>query len=464
MLKGKTILIGVTGSIAAYKAADLASRLIKQHARVHVIMTRNACQFISPITFETLTGQKCITDTFDRNHPFEVEHISLAKQADLAIVAPATANIIAKMAYGLADDMLSTTLLACTCPVLVSPAMNTRMYDHPATRSNLEVLRERGVRIIEPSSGRLACGDEGKGKLPDPADLVDRILLEIACKKDLAGKKILVTAGPTCEAIDPVRFITNHSSGKMGYAIARAAALRGAEVTLVSGPVGLEAPAGVKRVPITSAHDLFEAVTAVSGQQDIIIKAAAVADYRPASVSDEKIKKADNDLSIALERTEDTLQYLGSHKPEGQILCGFAMETSDLENRARAKLHKKNLNMIVANNVKVAGAGFGTDTVRLAGSPCASEMNREVRLAGSRCVADSCICSSAYAVEAEPETVGNDRNRRQKIRKGKRRRISADTSSLFLHLFVQETILFFLFSSATGVSQAGSQGVILYQR
>ena len=339
MLKGKTILIGVTGSIAAYKAADLASRLIKQHARVHVIMTRNACQFISPITFETLTGQKCITDTFDRNHPFEVEHISLAKQADLAIVAPATANIIAKMAYGLADDMLSTTLL-----------------------SNLEVLRERGVRIIEPSSGRLACGDEGKGKLPDPADLVDRILLEIACKKDLAGKKILVTAGPTCEAIDPVRFITNHSSGKMGYAIARAAALRGAEVTLVSGPVGLEAPAGVKRVPITSAHDLFEAVTAVSGQQDIIIKAAAVADYRPASVSDEKIKKADNDLSIALERTEDTLQYLGSHKPEGQILCGFAMETSDLENRARAKLHKKNLNMIVANNVKVAGAGFGTDT------------------------------------------------------------------------------------------------------
>ena len=362
MLKGKTILIGVTGSIAAYKAADLASRLIKQHARVHVIMTRNACQFISPITFETLTGQKCITDTFDRNHPFEVEHISLAKQADLAIVAPATANIIAKMAYGLADDMLSTTLLACTCPVLVSPAMNTRMYDLPATQSNLEVLRERGVRIIEPSSGRLACGDEGKGKLPDPADLVDRILLEIACKKDLAGKKILVTAGPTCEAIDPVRFITNHSSGKMGYAIARAAALRGAEVTLVSGPVGLEAPAGVKRVPITSAHDLFEAVTAVSGQQDIIIKAAAVADYRPASVSDEKIKKADNDLSIALERTEDTLQYLGSHKPEGQILCGFAMETSDLENRARAKLHKKNLNMIVANNVKVAGAGFGTDT------------------------------------------------------------------------------------------------------
>ena len=366
MLKGKTILIGVTGSIAAYKAADLASRLMKQHAQVHVIMTENAAKFISPITFETLTNRKCITDTFDRNyptdHPVEVEHIALAKKADLVIVAPATANIIAKMAYGIADDMLSTTLLACTCPVLVSPAMNTRMYEHPATQANLAVLKERGVKIIEPSSGHLACGDEGKGKLPDPADLVDRILLEIACEKDLAGKKILVTAGPTQEAVDPVRFITNHSSGKMGYAVARAAALRGAEVTLVSGPVSLTPPAGVKLVPITSARDLFDAVTAVSDQQDIIIKAAAVADYRPASVSDEKIKKADSDLSLALERTEDTLQYLGQHKREGQILCGFAMETSDLENKARGKLKKKNLDMIVANNVKVAGAGFGTDT------------------------------------------------------------------------------------------------------
>ena len=354
MLKGKTILIGVTGSIAAYKAADLASRLMKQHAQVHVIMTENAAKFISPITFETLTNRKCITDTFDRNyptdHPVEVEHIALAKKADLVIVAPATANIIAKMAYGIADDMLSTTLLACTCPVLVSPAMNTRMYEHPATQANLAVLKERGVKI------------EGKGKLPDPADLVDRILLEIACEKDLAGKKILVTAGPTQEAVDPVRFITNHSSGKMGYAIARAAALRGAEVTLVSGPVSLTPPAGVKLVPITSARDLFDAVTAVSDQQDIIIKAAAVADYRPASVSDEKIKKAESDLSLALERTEDTLQYLGQHKREGQILCGFAMETSDLENKARGKLKKKNLDMIVANNVKVAGAGFGTDT------------------------------------------------------------------------------------------------------
>jgi phosphopantothenoylcysteine decarboxylase/phosphopantothenate--cysteine ligase len=366
MLKGKTILIGVTGSIAAYKAADLASRLMKQHAQVHVIMTENGAKFVSPITFETLTGRKCITDTFDRNypsdHPIEVEHISLAKKADLVMVAPATANIIAKMACGIADDMLSTTLLACTCPVLVSPAMNTHMYEHPATQANLDILRARGVKIIEPASGHLACGDEGKGKLPDPAFLVDCILAEIACPKDLAGKKILVTAGPTCEAIDPVRFITNHSSGKMGYAIAQAAALRGADVTLVSGPVSLAPPLGVRLVKITSARDLFAAVTAVSESQDIIIKAAAVADYRPAAVSDEKIKKADNDLSILLARTEDTLQYLGSHKPEGQILCGFAMETSDMENRARIKLKKKNLDMIVANNVKGAGAGFGTDT------------------------------------------------------------------------------------------------------
>ena len=366
MLKGKTVLLGVTGSIAAYKAADLASRLMKQHAQVHVIMTENAAKFISPITFETLTNRKCITDTFDRDypsdHPVEVEHIVLAKKADLVIVAPATANIIAKMAYGIADDMLSTTLLACTCPVLVSPAMNTKMYEHPATQANLAVLRQRGVKIIEPSSGLLACGDEGKGKLPEPAVLVDHILAEIACPKDLTGKKILVTAGPTREALDPVRFITNHSSGKMGYAIAHAAALRGADVTLVSGPVSLTPPLGVKLVPITSAHDLFCAVTAVSAEQDIIIKAAAVADYRPVSVSDEKIKKADNDLSLSLARTEDTLQYLGEHKPEGQILCGFAMETSDLENKARAKLKKKNLDMIVANNVKVAGAGFGTDT------------------------------------------------------------------------------------------------------
>lgn len=363
MLKGKTVIIGVTGSIAAYKAADLASRLVKEHAEVHVIMTRNATKFIHPITFETLTKQKCLTDTFDRNFQFEVEHVELAKKADLMIVAPASANILAKMAHGIADDMLSTTLLACTtCPVLVSPAMNTRMYEHPATQENLKILASRGVKIIEPASGRLACGDEGKGKLPDPSYLVQRILLEIACEKDLAGRKILVTAGPTREALDPVRYITNHSSGKMGYAIAAAAAQRGAEVTLVSGPVAIEPPVGVKLIPITSAGDLFRAVTSCSDEQDIIIKAAAVADYRPASVSDEKMHKADGDLSIALERTEDTLQYLGDHKKEGQLLCGFAMETSGLEERALKKLKKKNLDMICANNVKVEGAGFGTDT------------------------------------------------------------------------------------------------------
>ena len=363
MLKGKTVIIGVTGSIAAYKAADLASRLVKEHAEVHVIMTRNATKFIHPITFETLTKQKCLTDTFDRNFQFEVEHVELAKKADLMIVAPASANILAKMAHGIADDMLSTTLLACTtCPVLVSPAMNTRMYEHPATQENLKILASRGVKIIEPASGRLACGDEGKGKLPDPSYLVQRILLEIACEKDLAGRKILVTAGPTREALDPVRYITNHSSGKMGYAIAAAAALRGAEVMLVSGPVAIEPPVGVKLIPITSAGDLFRAVTSCSDEQDIIIKAAAVADYRPVSVSDEKMHKADGDLSIALERTEDTLQYLGDHKKEGQLLCGFAMETSGLEERALKKLKKKNLDMICANNVKVEGAGFGTDT------------------------------------------------------------------------------------------------------
>ena len=362
LIKGKTIVVGVTGGIAAYKSAQLVSDLVKLGCDVHVVMTHNAQYFIHPITFETLTNHKCLTDTFDRNFEFHVEHVALSQRADAFLIAPATADLIGKAANGIADDMLSTTLLACTCPVLVSPAMNTRMYEHPATQANLAVLKERGVKIIEPSSGHLACGDEGKGKLPEPALLVDCILAEIACPKDLAGKKILVTAGPTREAIDPVRFITNHSSGKMGYAIAHAAALRGAEVTLVSGPVSLTPPFGVKLVSITSAHDLFCAVTSVSKEQDIIIKAAAVADYRPVTVSDEKIKKADNDLSLSLARTEDTLQYLGAHKPDGQILCGFAMETSDLENKARAKLVKKNLDMIVANNVKVAGAGFGTDT------------------------------------------------------------------------------------------------------
>ena len=362
MLKGKTVILGVTGSIAAYKAADLASRLVKQHAEVQVIMTGNAAYFIHPITFETLTGRKCLTDTFDRNFEFEVEHISLAKKADLMVIAPATANVIAKFACGIADDMLTTTFLACTCPVLIAPAMNTRMYENAATQDNIRTLKSRGIQFIEPAFGHLACGDEGKGKLEDPAVIADRILRAIAFEKDLAGKKILVTAGPTREAIDPVRFISNHSTGKMGYAVARMASMRGAEVTLVSGPVGLTPPEGVRVIPVASAGDLFRAVTGEADAQDVIIKAAAVADYRPSSVSSEKMKKADNDLSIALERTEDTLQYLGDHKRPGQILCGFAMETSDLDARAAEKLKKKNLDMIVANNVKVEGAGFGTDT------------------------------------------------------------------------------------------------------
>lgn len=362
MLKGKTVILGVTGSIAAYKAANLASLLKKQHADVHVIMTRNGTQFINPITFESLTGNKCLVDTFDRNFQFQVEHVELAKRADLAIVGPATANVMAKLAHGLADDMLTTTLLACQCPKLIAPAMNTRMYEKPVTRDNEETLRRYGWKVIAPAVGYLACGDTGAGKFPDEKLILEHILREIAFPKDLAGKKILITAGPTQEAIDPVRYITNHSSGKMGYALARMAMLRGADVTLVTGKVALEPPHFVEVVPITTARELFEAVTLRSGVQDMIIKAAAVADYRPAVWADEKLKKSDAELSIALERTEDTLQYLGEHKKKGQLLCGFAMETSRLEERAREKLERKNLDLIAANNVKVAGAGFGTDT------------------------------------------------------------------------------------------------------
>ena len=362
MLTGKTVILGVTGSIAAYKAADLASRLKKQHADVHVIMTKNAGYFINPITFETLTGNKCLTDTFDRNFSFEVEHISLAKKADLALVAPATANVLAKLANGIADDMLTTTLLACTCPIMAAPAMNTRMYENPITQDNLAFLQGYGYRVIEPAEGLLACGDSGKGKFPEPADIMEYVLRELAFEKDLRGKKILVTAGPTQEAIDPVRYITNHSSGKMGYAIARMAMLRGAEVTLVTGQCALTPPPFVEVVPITSAADLFEEVTMRAGGMDYIIKAAAVADYRPAQVSNEKLKKSDSDLFLELERTEDTLQYLGDHKMSGQLLCGFAMETSDMEARAKQKLARKNLDMIVANNLKVEGAGFAGDT------------------------------------------------------------------------------------------------------
>ena len=362
MLKNKTIILGVSSSISAYKAADLASALVKEHADVHVIMTKNAMNIINPITFETLTGNKCLTDTFDRNFKYDVAHVELAKAADLAIVAPATANVAAKLAHGIADDMLTTTLLACTCPKLIAPAMNTRMYENPVTQDNLKLLEKYGWTIIEPESGHLACGDSGKGKLPAILVLKEYILREIALKKDLKGKKVLVTAGPTQEALDPVRFLTNHSSGKMGYALARIAMLRGADVTLVSGQVSLDKPMFVDVIPIVSAEDMFQAVTSRAEEQDIIIKAAAVADYRPAQVSDEKMKKSDDELNIELERTKDILQYLGEHKKAGQLLCGFAMETSDLESRARVKLVKKNLDMIVANNLKVAGAGFGTDT------------------------------------------------------------------------------------------------------
>ncbi len=362
MLKDKYVILGVTGSIAAYKAAALASALKKLRCDVQVIMTKNAQNFIHPVTFETLTGRKCLTDTFDRNFSFEVEHISVAKQADLALIAPASANVIGKLAGGIADDMLTTTLLACTCRKLISPAMNTAMYENPALQNNLNTLRSYGYEIIEPASGHLACGDTGRGKMPEPEVLLSYILKEIACKKDLSGKKVLVTAGPTQEAIDPVRVITNHSTGRMGYALARAAMLRGADVTLVSGPVSLAPPPFVTVVPVRSADDMFQAVTAVSDQQDIIIKAAAVADYTPVFVSGEKVKKKDGDMNIPLKRTEDILKYLGEHRREGQFLCGFSMETEHMIENSQKKLFSKQVDMIAANNLKTAGAGFGTDT------------------------------------------------------------------------------------------------------
>ena len=362
MLKGKTVILGVTGSIAAYKAANLASMLKKQHADVQVIMTKNATQFINPITFESLTGNKCLVDTFDRNFQFQVEHVALAKRADLAIVAPATANIMAKLAHGLADDMLTTTLLACRCPKLIAPAMNTRMYENPVTQDNMDLLRKYGFRIIEPAVGHLACGDTGAGKLPPETLLLECILDEIAMEKDMKGLHVLITAGPTMEAIDPVRFISNHSTGKMGYALARVCRRRGAEVTLVSGKTNLEAPYGVTLVPVTSAQDMFEAVSSRAKEQDMIIKAAAVADYRPVTVAENKIKKSPGDMSIALERTTDILAWLGEHRQEGQVLCGFAMETEHMVEHAKEKLTRKHVDMIAANNVKVAGAGFGTDT------------------------------------------------------------------------------------------------------
>ena len=362
MLKGKTVLLGVTGSIAAYKIAYLASALKKLHADVHVLMTKNATNFINPITFESLTGNKCLVDTFDRNFQFQVEHVSIAKKADVVMIAPASANVIGKLAHGIADDMLTTTVMACKCKKIISPAMNTNMFENPIVQDNLKILEHYGYEVIQPASGYLACGDTGAGKMPEPQTLLAYIEKEIACEKDLKGKKILVTAGPTQEAIDPVRYITNHSSGKMGYSVAKAAMLRGADVTLVSGRTAIEPPMFVKVVPIVTAKEMFDAVTSVSDEQDIIIKAAAVADYRPKHIANEKVKKSDSEMSLELEKTDDILKYLGEHRKDGQFLCGFSMETENMVENSRKKLEKKKLDMIAANNLKVAGAGFQGDT------------------------------------------------------------------------------------------------------
>lgn len=362
MLRGKCILLGVTGSIAAYKAASLASRLMKLHAEVHVLMTRNAAEFINPITFETLTGNKCLIDTFDRNFQFSVEHVSIAKKADLLLIAPASANVIGKLACGIADDMLTTTAMACTCPKIISPAMNTRMFENPVVQDNLKRLAHYGWEIVQPAVGMLACKDVGAGKMPEPETLVEYVLRAAAYEKDLKGKKLLVTAGPTQEPLDPVRYLTNHSTGKMGYAIAKMAMLRGADVTLVTGKTALEPPMFVRVIPVTTAREMFEAVTKRAPEQDIIIKAAAVADYRPKYVSGEKIKKSGETSVLELEKTDDILKYLGEHKCDGQFLCGFSMETEHMVENSRQKLKKKHLDMIAANNLKMAGAGFGTDT------------------------------------------------------------------------------------------------------
>ena len=362
MLKGKTVVLGVTGSIAAYKMANVASMLVKLHADVHVIMTENACQFITPVTFETLTGNKCMVDTFDRNFQFHVAHISIAKKADVLLVAPASANVIGKLANGIADDMLTTTAMACTCQKIVAPAMNTNMYHNPILQDNLKKLEGYGFTVIAPEKGLLACRDIGDGKMPSEDVLVGHILREIAHEKDLAGMKVIVTAGPTQESVDPVRYITNHSTGKMGYELAKAAMLRGAEVTLVSGVTNLEPPMFVDYVQVKSAGDMFEAMKSRFLDNDIIIKAAAGADYKPKSYSDEKTKKKDGEMSIELDRTQDILKYLGEHRREGQFYCGFSMETQNMLENSRVKLDKKNIDMVVANNLKIAGSGFGTDT------------------------------------------------------------------------------------------------------
>ena len=362
MLKGKTVVLAVSGSIAAYKIASLASALGKLHADVQVLMTQNATNFINPITFETLTGNKCLVDTFDRNFQYSVEHVALAKRADVVLVAPASANVIGKIANGIADDMLTTTVMACKCKKIISPAMNTQMFENPIVQDNLKKLEHYGYEVIQPAVGLLACKDVGAGKMPEPETLLEYILREVAYEKDLKGKKILVTAGPTQEPIDPVRYLTNHSSGKMGYAIAKVCSMRGADVTLISGKTAIKPPLFVDVVPVTTARDMYEAVTSRFDQQDIVIKAAAVADYRPKTISDQKVKKADGELSIEMERTDDILKYLGEHKREDQFLCGFSMETEHMLENSRKKLEKKNLDMIVANNVKVEGAGFAGDT------------------------------------------------------------------------------------------------------
>ena len=362
MLKGKTVVLGVTGSIAAYKMANLTSMLTKLLCDVHVIMTKNATNIINPITFETLTARKCLVDTFDRNFNYNIEHVALGEKADVVLVAPASANVIGKMAAGIADDMLTTTILACKCKKIVAPAMNTNMYENPVVQANLKKLKEFGMEVIEPASGMLACRVEGKGKLPSEEVLLEYILREIQFEKDMTGKKVLVTAGATQEAIDPVRYITNHSTGKMGYALAKIAMRRGADVTLITAPTNLPAPLFADVVPVVSAQEMFDAVKERAPQMDIIIKAAAVADYTPVSVSDEKIKKKDGDLSLPMRRTTDILAYLGEHRKPGQFICGFSMETENLVENSKKKLQKKNADLIVANNLRDEGAGFGTDT------------------------------------------------------------------------------------------------------
>lgn len=362
MLKGKTVLLGVSGGIAAYKAAALASALVKQHAAVEVVMTKNATEFVTPLTFEQLTGRRVMVDAFDRNFSHQVEHIALAERTDLVIVAPATANVCAKFAHGLADDMLTTTVLACRCPKLIAPAMNTNMFENPVTQDNLKLLEHYGWEIIPPTSGRLACGAVGKGKLPEPEVLLDYVMRFLAMPHDLEGKRVLVTAGPTQEALDPVRYLTNHSSGKMGCAIAKMAMLRGADVTLVCGPLSVTPPPFVKTVNVVSAQDMFDAVTSLAPKSDLIFKAAAVADYTPAEYNDQKMKKSDSDLSIPLKRTQDILKYLGEHRTDGQVICGFSMETQNMIENSKKKLQSKNIDMICANNLKTEGAGFGVDT------------------------------------------------------------------------------------------------------